>query len=86
MFEEVDYGVIEFKLKDLMDKKNITINQMSRKINVAYDIVKKYYYGDNYSISLDILKKFCYILECNIDDIINLCKIREKFEKSLKTV
>lgn len=70
MFEEVDYGVIEFKLKDLMDKKNITINQMSRKINVAYDIVKKYYYGDNYSISLDILKKFCYILECNIDDII----------------
>ena len=70
MIDDTKCGTIKFKLKDLMDEKNISINQMSRKINVAYDIVKKYYYGENYSISLEILKKFCYVLNCNIDEII----------------
>lgn len=70
MFDDARYGVIDFRLKELMDEKKISINQMSKKINVAYDIVKKYYFKQNYSISLNILKKFCYILDCDICDII----------------
>lgn len=70
MIDNTNYGIIEFRLKEIMDDRNISINQMSKRINVAYDIVKKYYYGQNYSISLETLKKFCFILDCKIEDII----------------
>ncbi len=66
----IDFGYEKVKLKEKMDAKNITVNQMSKMTNVAYDIIKKYYYGRNYSISMEILAKFCFILDCKIGDIL----------------
>ena len=66
----IDFGYVKVKLKEKMDAKNITVNQMSKMTNVAYDIIKKYYYGRNYSISMEILAKFCFILDCKIGDIL----------------
>ena len=66
----INFGCVKVKLKEKMDAKNITVNQMSKMTNVAYDIIKKYYYGRNYSISMEILAKFCFILDCKIGDIL----------------
>ncbi len=66
----INFGYVKVKLKEKMDAKNITVNQMSKMTNVAYDIIKKYYYGRNYSISMEILAKFCFILDCKIGDIL----------------
>ncbi len=68
--ETCNFGYIELRLKDLMDLKGITINRMSKLSNVKYEIVKKYYYSENYSISFYILAKFCYILDCSVNDLI----------------
>ena len=65
-----DFGGIVVNLKEQMDKKNISINLMSRLSNIKYEIVKKYYYGDNYGASFEIIAKFCYILDCNVEDIL----------------
>ena len=70
MYEDNYFGIVEFKLKDLMDKNNISINHMSRLTNVHYDTIKKYYYGEFYSITLEMIGKFCKILNCNISDLL----------------
>lgn len=74
--KEIDYGTdfgtikLKLKLNELMDKKNISISTMSKLANIKYEIVKKYYYGENYAFTSEILAKFCYILDCEIDDIL----------------
>lgn len=72
--KEIDYktnfGNVKLKLNELMDKKGISISTMSKLANVKYEIVKKYYNGENYAFTSEILAKFCYILDCEIDDIL----------------
>jgi len=53
-----------------MDEKDISINRMAELANVQYRIVKKYYEQKSIRIDLEILAKFCYILECDISDIL----------------
>ena len=65
-----DCGEVKCNLKLIMDSKKISINQLSRLTSVKYDIVKKYYIGLNYGLTMDIIAKFCYSLECDIKDII----------------
>lgn len=65
-----DYGEVKCNLKLIMGSKKISINQLSRLTSVKYDIVKKYYIGLNYGLTMDIIAKFCYSLECDIKDII----------------
>lgn len=67
---DTDFGYVESNLQRLMDKQGITISTMSHLTNIKYEIVKKYYYGENYAFNCEILAKFCYILDCNIADII----------------
>ena len=69
-YYDYDFGHIELKLKEYMDLNNISINRMSKLANVKYEIVKKYYYSENYNINFDILAKFCYILDCDVSDLI----------------
>lgn len=53
-----------------MDHKNITINQLSQYTCIKYDIIKKYYNGLNYALTMDIVAKICYSLGCDIKDLI----------------
>lgn len=64
------YGYIESHLKEIMDKKGISIYMMSQLSKIKYDVVKRYYKGENYNINTDILAKFCYVLGCDVQDII----------------
>lgn len=67
---ETNFGKVRIKLNNLMDEKHISISSMSRMTNIKYEIVKKYYYGESYAFTLEILAKFCYILKCEINDIL----------------
>ncbi len=65
-----EYGSIKLNLKYLMDKKNISINTMSKYANIRYETVKKYYNNECFWYDSNILAKFCYVLECEIDDLL----------------
>lgn len=71
---ETNYGEIYICLKQLMDLKNISISDMSRCTGIKYDIVKKYYYGLCYQYDGSNLAKFCYVLNCDINDILKYSK------------
>lgn len=53
-----------------MDKNNISINEMSRYANIRYETVRKYYHNDCYWYDSEALAKFCYVLGCNIGDLL----------------
>ena len=65
-----EYGSFRINLKKLMDDNNISINEMSRYANVRYETVRKYYNNDCYWYDAEILAKFCYVLECKINELL----------------
>ena len=64
--------IIYVNLKDVMNKKNITVNELSRMTGVRYHIIKKYYLNDICRVDLENLKKFCVALNCKPEDIIKI--------------
>ena len=66
-----NYGRVNSNLKAVMDRKEISINTMSKLADIKYHVVKRYYYNnDLYHVDLQLLAKFCYILDCKISDIL----------------
>ena len=65
-----DYGRIELKHKALMDGRNITRNYLARHINARFEVVDKWYNGDVEKLDLDILARICFVLKCNVEDVI----------------
>lgn len=63
------YGGIKLLLKEIMDERGITVEQMSKKIGVEYDVVANFYYNEIQVIDSEILAKFCHVLNCNIKDL-----------------
>lgn len=63
---------VEVNLKNVMLKRKITVNQLSKMTGIRYHIVKKYYRNEMYRIDLLNLAKFCDALNCEIDDILIL--------------
>ncbi len=65
-----DYGCICLHLKELMDKKGISRNNLARSINVRFEVIDRWYNGNLEKIDLDILARICYVLKCDASDII----------------
>ncbi len=49
-------------------------NRLSVLTGVKFDTIQKYYNGDVYRIDVDVLAKFCYALNCNVNDIVEYNK------------
>lgn len=66
-----DYGKVNITLKKVMDLKNITIYQMSKLTELKHSTIKSYYMNAPLTrIDLDVVAKMCYVLDCNISDIL----------------
>ena len=71
IIELKNYGKVEIKLSSIMDKKNISIYQMSKLTSLKHSTVKNYYNKCPLTrVDLDVISKFCYVLNCKIEDIL----------------
>ena len=59
---ELTMAIVEFNLKQLIDKNGIYIYMMSQLTKTKYYVIKK---GEIYTISTGFLAKSCYILNYN---------------------
>lgn len=65
------YGKIIVKLSTVMDEKGVTRNKMRTLTGVKYEVVDRYYKGENIErVDLDFLAKACYVLNCDISDLL----------------
>lgn len=65
-----DFGQVGICLDELMDAKGISVNQMAELTDVQHRIVKKYYERKAVRADFEVLAKFCFVLECDIFDIL----------------
>jgi putative transcriptional regulator len=65
-----DYGHVELKLKEVMDARGITRNQLAKLIDARFEVVGKWYKGEVEKMDLDILARICYALDCTAEDIL----------------
>lgn len=64
-----DYGKIKFDIKTIMDKKGITVNQVVKNTGLHHQVVRRYYDGSIVRYDKDVLSKLCFVLDCNLNDI-----------------
>jgi DNA-binding Xre family transcriptional regulator len=66
-----DYGRIEVKLKDQLDRRQMTRNRLRTLTGVKYDVIDRYYKGvDIQMVDLDFLAKVCCVFDCQIGDLL----------------
>jgi len=71
IFELKDYGQVVITLKDVMDRKGITRNKLASLTGLVYNSINRYYQAAPItSVDLSILSKICFVLDCNIGDIL----------------
>lgn len=65
-----DYGKATIQLKKIIDKKKISRNKLCNMIATNYDLVNRYYNNKVIRIDLDIIDRMCYVLDCDVNDLI----------------
>ena len=64
------YGKITVHLKELIEKRGITRYRLAKLADTRFEVVEKWCSGTVDRIDSDVLARFCYILDCDITDII----------------
>lgn len=69
--EEVDFGYIRLKLKKYLDENGITRNHLADMCGTKFQTVDRYYKSERMEkISMSLLAKMCYVLDCRADELI----------------
>ena len=64
------YGNISVHLKELIEERGITRYRLAKLADTRFEVVEKWCSGTIERIDSDVLARFCYILDCEITDII----------------
>lgn len=69
-----DYGRIVYRFADVMDKKGITRNKLASLTGVRFEVADRLYKGIVERMDMDILARVCYVLNCQVGDVIQYDK------------
>jgi putative transcriptional regulator len=64
------YGDIKIHLAEIFEEKNISLNQLSFRTEMQRTQLRNYRDNKIQRLDIDILKRLCYVLECNLTDLI----------------
>lgn len=64
------YGSISIHLKEIIEARGITRYRLAKLADTRFEVVEKWCSGTVERIDTDVLARFCYILNCEITDII----------------
>lgn len=65
-----DYGRITLHLRERMEELGLNRNQVAAATGTRFEVINKWCKGNVSRIDADILARLCYVLECNVEDII----------------
>lgn len=65
-----EYGRVRLQLQSIMDEREISRNALARAVNTRFEVIDKWYAGRVEKLDLDVLARICYVLECDIADVL----------------
>ena len=68
--ENIDYGKVKINLDKIIKEKNISKNKLTQRTEMQRTQLNNYCKQNIQRIDLSILARLCYVLECDISDII----------------
>lgn len=68
--KSIDYGKIKINLDKIIKEKNISKNKLTQRTEMQRTQLNNYCKQNIQRIDLSILARLCYVLECDISDII----------------
>ena len=63
-------GKIHIRLKELMEEKNISMNQLAFRVEMQRTQLRNYRDNNVQRLDIDILLRLCYVMECNLYDLV----------------
>ena len=64
------YGKIKIKLREIMEEQELSRYQLSKMTSTRFEVINKWYNGEVERIDSDVLARFCFVLNCKVEDLI----------------
>ncbi len=64
-----DCGEIKITLSEIMEKRNISMNQLSFRAEMQRTQLRNYRDNKVQRLDVDILRRLCYVLECDLNEL-----------------
>lgn len=71
---DIDYGVVRVNLKAIMKEQGVSINKLACRAEMQRTQLKAYLNGTIQRVDLAVLARLCYVLDCDISDILEYRK------------
>ena len=69
-----NFGKIIFKIDQVLEEKNISKNKLEKEANLQRTQLNSYCNNKVKRIDLETIAKICYVLECDINEILEYCR------------
>ena len=66
----MDFGKINIKLDEQLQKNNLSRNKFAQRAEMQRTQLNKYLRNDIALLNIDVLARMCSVLKCNISDIL----------------
>ena len=71
---KIENGYYLFKIGQLLNDDNISINKLMRDTNTDFKVIKRLINGEAVRIDITVLARLCDYLDCEITDIVDYVK------------
>lgn len=69
-----DFGRVIFKIDQVLEEKNISKNKLEKEANLQRTQLNSYCNNKVKRLDLATIAKICYVLDCDIEDIMKYAK------------
>lgn len=70
-------GELKIKLESILEERNISMNQLSFRAEMQRTQLRNYRDNKIQRLDIDILLRLCYVLECDLTDLIEYIPPKE---------
>lgn len=73
-----DYGEIRLRLAEIIKERGISMNQLSFRAEMQRTQLRNYRDNKIQRLDIDILKRLCYVLDCDLFDLLEYIPPKSK--------
>ncbi len=70
VLQRCNYGKITLNFKQIMDAQNISRNKLASLAGIRFEVANRLYKGETQKLDLDVLARVCYVLNCEVQDVL----------------